>query len=95
MNSLANVEVRHIDGDDLRQILGKGARFDLKQHVFEHAAIGLDADGFAFGFDRHHDGDFFVFGYFMKIDMKHFAVEGVMLNFLNQRQPFGAGIFLD
>ena len=86
---------RDIHGDHLGQILGQAAHLDLEQHVFEHAAVGLDALGFADGFDRHHDGDLLVLGDFVEIHMQHLAAERMVLDFLHQGQPLGPGIVLD
>ena len=95
MNGLADLEVAYVHGDHLRQIFRQRAHLDLEQHVLQHAAFGLDALGFAGGLDRHQDGDFLVFGDFVEINVQHFAGEGIVLDFLHQRQPLGPGIVLD
>ena len=63
--------------------------------MLEHAALGLDALGFADGFNRHHDGDLLVFGDLVEINVEHLAGQGMVLDFLDQRQPLGPGIVLD
>jgi hypothetical protein len=75
--------------------LGRAAHLDLEQHVLQHAAVGLDAFGFADGLDRHQDGDLLVLGDFVEIHVQHLAGEGMVLDFLHQRQPLGPGVVLD
>ena len=77
------------------QVLRQSAGFDLEQHVFQHAAISLHTLGFADGFDWHHDGDLLVLGDFVKIHMQHFPAQGMMLDFLHERQPLGPRVFFD
>ena len=95
VNGLADFEAGHVHDNLFRQILRQAADLELEQNVFEHAAAGLHAGGFAGGFHRHLDGDFFVFGDFMKIHMQHLAVERMMLDFLHQREALGAGVVFD
>ena len=95
VDGLAEFEAGDVHDDLLRQILGQGADFELEQDVFEHAAAGFHAGGFADGFHRHLDGDFFVFGDFMEIHVQHLAVERVVLDFLHEREAFGARVVLD
>ena len=92
MDGLAEFEMADINDNLLRQILGQAADFELEQHVFEHAAAGLHAGGFADGFHRHLDGDLFILGHFMKIHVQDLAVERVMLDFLDEREALGAGV---
>ncbi len=80
--------------EHFRQILGQGADFQLEQDVFQRAAAGLDAHGLADGFHRHHDGDLFVLGDFVQIDVEHLVGQDVVLDFLHQRQALGLGIAL-
>ena len=95
MNGLANLEVADIHRDQLRQIFGQPAHLDLEQHVLQHAAVGLHALGFADGLDRHQDGDLLVLGHLVEIDVQHLAGQGMVLDFLHQRQALGPGIVLD
>ena len=74
---------------------GRAADLELVQNVFEHAAAGLHAGGFAGGFHRHLNGDLFVFGDFVEIHVQHLAVERVMLDFLHEREALGAGVVFD
>ena len=41
------------------------------------------------------DGDFFVRGNFMKINVQHFAAERMVLDILHQREALGAGVGFD
>jgi len=75
--------------------LGRPRTFNLKHHVFEHAAAVFHAGRFASGFQRHQDGHFFVFRHFMEIHVQHVAFQRVMLDFLHQREAFGAGVVFD
>ncbi len=95
VNGLANFETGHVNDNLFRQIFRQRADLELEQNVFEHAAAGFYADGFAGRFHRHLDGDFFVLGDFVKINVQHLAVERMMLDFLHQREALGAGVVLD
>ena len=55
----------------------------------------LTPSGFAGRFHRHLHGDFFVLGDFVKINVQHFAVERMMLDFLHEREALGAGVVFD
>src|SRR6185369_4643237 len=80
--------------DLLGKILGQAADFDLEEDVFEHAAAGFNPDGFADGLDRDHDGDLFVLGDLVQIDVQDLAGQGEVLDLLNEGQAFG-GLFVD
>jgi hypothetical protein len=92
VNGFPEFEMADINHDLFRQILGQGTDPELEQDVFEHAAAVLNAGRFADGLDRYLDNHLFVLGHLMQIDVQDFAVEGVMLNFLDQREAFGARI---
>ena len=95
VNGLANLEMANVHRQRLRQILGQGAHLELEQHVLQRAAVGLDAFSFAGRLERHQHGDLFVFGHLVEINVQHLAREGMVLDFLHQRQPLGPGIILD
>ena len=63
--------------------------------MLQHAALGLHALGLADGLDRHQDGHLLVLGHLVEIHVQHLAGEGMVLDFLHQRQPLGPGIVLD
>ena len=63
--------------------------------MLKRSAAGLDAEGFADGFDGHLDGDLFVLGHFVQIDVKQLVGQNVVLDFLHQGQPLGLGVALD
>ena len=92
VDGLAKFKMAHVHDDLFRQILGQAADLELEQDVFEHAAAVFHAGGLANGFQRHIDGDPFVFGDFMEIHVQHLAVERVVLDFLHQREAFGARV---
>ncbi len=92
MKGLADFQRAHVNQDLLRQILRQAAHLELEQDVFQRAAANLDAGGFAGGFHRNRDGDFFVFGDFVQIQMNHLAGQRMVLDFLHQREALGAGV---
>ena len=92
VNGFAQFEMADVHGDLLRQILGQTADLEFEQNVFEHATAGFHASRFPGSFQRDVDDDFFVFGDFMEIHVQHVAFERVMLDFLHEREAFGARI---
>ena len=92
VDGLAEFKMTHVHDYLFRQILGQCADLELEQDMFEHAAAVFHAGGFANGFQRHLDGDFFVFGHFVEIHVQHLAVERVMLDFLHERETPGARV---
>ena len=60
--------------------------------MFESAAAGLDAEGFADCLDGHQDSHLFVLGDFVKINVEDLVGQDMVLNVLDQRQPLGLGI---
>ena len=91
MNRLSDFELADIDVDDFRQIPRQRAHFDFEQHVFQDATAGFDASGFPDGFHRDGDRHLFILGNFMKIHVKDFAAQRMVLHFLDQRQPPALG----
>ena len=80
---------------DLRQILGQGAHFQFEQNVFQGAAAGLDAQGFAHAVHRNGEDHFFVFSDFVQINMEQLVGKDVVLNLLDDGQAVGLGVALD
>ena len=95
VDGLAEFEMAHVHDHLLGQIPGQGAHFQFEDHVLEHAAAVFHAGRFADGFQRHQDDHFFVFGHFMEIHVQHVAFERMVLDFLHQREAFGAGVVFD
>ena len=95
VDGLAEFQAGDVHDDLFRQILGQGADFELEQDVFEHAAAVFHAGGLANGFHRHLDGDLLVFGDFVEIHVQHLAVERIVLDFLHEREAFGARVVFD
>ena len=80
---------------ELRQVLGQAASADPEEDVFQNAAAGLDTFGFAEGLDGDADGHLFVFGDLVEVHVQDLAGEGMVLDFLHQRQALGPGVIFD
>ncbi len=63
--------------------------------MFENATLGLNTLSLAYGLDRDADGDLLGFSNFVEIDVQYLSGKRVVLDFLDQRQPFGTGIVFD
>ena len=92
MDGLAEFEMAYVHNNLFGQILGQSAHLQFEDHVFEHATGIFHASRFADGFQRHQDDDLFVLGHFMEIHVQHVAFQRVVLDFLHQREAFGAGV---
>jgi hypothetical protein len=63
--------------------------------VFQRAAAGLDAGGIAGAFHGDAEGDFFVFGHLVEIQMKDLVGKNVALNLLDDGKAAGLGVALN
>ena len=95
VDDLAQFEMGNVHGNELRQVLGQAASADPEEDVFQNAAAGLDTFGFAEGLDGDADGHLFVFGDLVEVHVQDLAGEGMVLDFLHQRQALGPGVILD
>src|SRR4029077_1176526 len=86
VDGLADFEAGDVHENLVGQIFWQATNFDLVKDVLQHSATGFNARGFAAGFNRDMDGDVFVRGNFVKINMEHLAVERMVLDILDESE---------
>jgi hypothetical protein len=90
LDGLADLQLRDVHLNGGGQILREAADADLiVRRDFQHAALVLDAKGFAHDLDRHADFHLLVGLHFLKIDVQVFVGQRIALNFLKE----GQGLF--
>jgi hypothetical protein len=91
VDRVAHGEGGNVDADDFRQILGQTLDFDGVHVDFQKAAEVPDAGCFTERFDRDLGMELLVGTHGMEIDVEHIAPNGVVLDFLDQREAVGRG----
>src|SRR3990172_9856535 len=85
---MAQFELRDIDLDLPRYLVGKTFYLDVPQGMLEYSRVPLDADRLAEGSNVHRDPYLFGKGYLEKVGMQQFAPDGVYLVILEQGEFF-------
>ena len=74
--------------------MGKARTFNLNRTCSSVPPPVLTPDGFARRFHRHGEGDLFVLGHFVQINVQHLVGQDVVLDFLDDGQAVGLGVAL-
>ena len=93
MNRLADFQRGDVDKDDLGQIFWKRVNFEPMHDVSKHATI-LDPGGLAGGLDGHLNRHLLVRGHLVEVHVEDVARQGVVLDFLHEREALRAGVTL-
>jgi hypothetical protein len=89
VDGVAEIERAHIDADDFREILRQTFDFERMHSDFEDPARVLHALRLSKRLDRHFRVQRLVRAHRVKINVQDVALQGVMLDFLNEREAAG------